>query len=191
MKRAILVNGVPACGKSTVARGLSARLGLFVFTLDTVKEPFFDELGVGDREFNRALGRASYKAIWSVVADAPDGAAAIVDAWFGFQPREVLEAHLVRAGVGETLEIWCHAPPSILAERYRERLPQRHPGHPGEAFVPELIALAERARPVDRGPRYDIDTTRPIDFDALLAWIAGHWGLPLGTTGADRALTGL
>lgn len=190
MKRAILVNGVPACGKSTVARALSARLGLFMFTLDTVKEPFFDELGVGDREFNRALGRASYKAIWSVVADAPEGATAIVDAWFGFQPREVLEAHLTRAGVGATLEIWCHAPPAVLAERYRARLPQRHPGHPGEAFVPELIALAERARPVDRGPRFDIDTTRPIDFDSLLAWIESHSGWPLGANAADRARTG-
>jgi predicted kinase len=51
MKRAVLVNGVPASGKSTVARGISVRTGWLLLILDRVKEPFFDELGIGDREF--------------------------------------------------------------------------------------------------------------------------------------------
>ncbi len=85
------------------------RTGWLLFTLDRVKEPFFDELGIGDREFNRALGRASYAAIWSLVADAPNEATVVVDAWFGFQPIEILEGHLMRAGVGATAEVWCHA----------------------------------------------------------------------------------
>lgn len=171
MKRAVLVNGVPACGKSTVARAISARTGWFLLTLDTVKEPFFDHLGLGDREFNRALGRASYQAIWSLVRDAPDGTDVIVDAWFGFQPKAVLEGHLARAGVERTAEIWCHAPPDVLAERYSARLDERHPGHPGAAFVPELIELAHRAAPVDRGPRFDLDTTVPTDMDGVMAFI--------------------
>ena len=171
MKRAVLVNGVPATGKSTVARAISARMGWIILTLDTVKEPFFDQLGLGDREFNRALGRASYHAIWSILRDAPDETTFIIDAWFGFQPREVLEAHIARAGVGATAEIWCHAPPELLGERYGSRLGERHPGHPGAAFIPELIELAKRGRPVDRGPRFDVDTTEPLDLDALIAWL--------------------
>lgn len=171
MKRAVLVNGIPATGKSTIARAISQRMGWIILTLDTVKEPFFDQLGVGDREFNRALGRASYHAIWSIIRDAPDDTTFIIDAWFGFQPREVLEAHIERAGVGATAEIWCHAPPEVLAKRYGDRLDQRHAGHPGATFIPELIELAKRAAPVDRGPRFDVDTTQATDIEAILAWL--------------------
>jgi predicted kinase len=171
MKRIVLVNGVPASGKSSVARVLADARIWPILALDSVKEPFFDHLGIGDREFNRKLGRASYKAMFSIVRDAPEGMTFILDAWFGFQPREVLEDHLVHAGVGATAEVWCHAPPQVLVERYRERLLLRHDGHPGEAFLPELDALARRAEPVRRGAMFDVDTTQPLDRERLLGWV--------------------
>lgn len=171
MKRAVLVNGVPASGKSTVARAVSAARGWPLLTLDTVKEPFFDEIGVGDREHNRALGRASYRAIWSLVADFPQGSTVVVDAWFGFQPLEVLDAHLARAGVTAVAEIYCHASPDLLAWRYEARLDERHPGHPGAAYIPELIALAGRATATGRYPLLSIETTTPLDLAAALAFV--------------------
>jgi glucokinase len=171
VKRAALVNGVPASGKSTVARGLADRLGWPLLRLDTVKEPFFDALGIGDRAFNRKLGRASSAAIWSIVADGPPGMGVVVDAWFGFEPRELLDDHLRRAGVARTAEVWCHAPAEELARRYAARLDQRHPGHPGAAFIPELIDLAKRAAPLARGPVLDVDTMRPLDIEPILDWL--------------------
>lgn len=170
-KRAILVNGIPASGKSTVSRGIADRTGWPLLTLDTVKNPFLEALGGGDREFNRTLGRASYQAIWSVVGEAPAGTTVIVDAWFGFQPRQMLEDYLRMAGVEQTAEIWCHAPGEVLAERYGARLDQRPAGHPGAAYIPELIELAKRAHPLRRGPLFDVDTTAPIDFDAITEWL--------------------
>ncbi|WP_217576445.1 ROK family protein [Mesorhizobium sp. GbtcB19] len=170
-RRAVLVNGIPASGKSTVARGISERMGWPLLALDTIKNPFLEALGGADREFNRTLGRASYAAIWSVVGEAPAGATFVVDAWFGFQRRELLEEHLARAGVGQTAEIWCHAPGEALAERYRARLDQRLPGHPGAAYIPELVELAKRAEPLRRGPLFDVDTTKPIDFEAITDWL--------------------
>ncbi|WP_430691734.1 ROK family protein [Mesorhizobium captivum] len=170
-RRAVLVNGIPASGKSTVSRGVADRMGWPLLALDTVKNPFLETLGGADREFNRTLGRASYQAIWSVVGEAPAGATFVVDAWFGFQPREVLEDHLRKAGVERTAEIWCHAPGEVLAERYGARLDQRPAGHPGAAYIPELIELAKRAEPLRRGPLFDVDTTKPIDFDAITAWL--------------------
>jgi len=170
-RRAVLVNGIPASGKSTVSRGIADRMGWPLLALDTIKNPFLEVLGGGDRLFNRTLGRASYQAIWSVVGEAPAGATFIVDAWFGFQPREVLEDHLRKAGVEQTFEIWCHAPGEVLAERYGARLDQRPAGHPGAAYIPELIELAKRAEPLRRGPLFDVDTTKPIDFDAITAWL--------------------
>src|SRR5215831_18249293 len=113
MKRVVLVNGVPASGKSTVARALSRAEGWPLLGLDTVKEAFFEHLGTGDRDYNRLLGKASYQAIFDLIADFPDNATAVVDAWFGFQPAEVLEKHLTRAGVVKIAEVWCHAPAEI------------------------------------------------------------------------------
>lgn len=170
-RRAVLVNGIPASGKSTVSRGIADRMGWPLLALDTIKNPFLEVLGGGDRLFNRTLGRASYQAIWSVVGEAPAGTTVIVDAWFGFQPREVLEDHLRKAGVEQTFEIWCHAPGEVLAERYGARLDQRPAGHPGAAYIPELIELAKRAEPLRRGPLFDVDTTKPTDFDAITAWL--------------------
>ena len=171
MKRVLLVNGVPASGKSTVARALSEAEAWPLLTLDTIKEAFFAHLGTGDRDYNRQLGKASYQAIFALIADFPPNATAVVDAWFGFQPADVLHDHLARAGIGRVAEVWCHAPGEIIGERYRTRLDERHTGHLGAAYIPELIALADTARPLGTYPLFDIDTTRPLDVAALRRWL--------------------
>lgn len=170
-KTAVLVNGVPASGKSRIARAVADRTGWPLLSLDTVKNPFLEELGGGDRAFNRTLGRASYKAIWSLVRDAPAGSAFVIDAWFGFQPRAVLDAYLETSGVECIAEIWCHAPGDVLAARYGARLDSRLPGHPGADYIPELVELSARAAPLAIGPVYDLDTTAPADLEAILAWL--------------------
>lgn len=169
MKRAVLVNGVPASGKSTVARLISARFGWPILTLDAIKEPFFGELGAVDRAGNRALGRASYRAIFNLIADFPEGGTTIVDAWFGFQPIEVLEGHLAHAGVSDVREVWCHAPPEIIGARYAARVAGRPAGHPGMEYVPELIALAARAGPTGRFACVSVETVGAIA--ATAAWL--------------------
>jgi glucokinase len=167
MKKAILVNGLPASGKSTVARAISHTKGWPLLTLDTIKEAFFAHLGTGDREYNRKLGRGSYQAIFALT----DGATVVVDAWFGFQPFEVLQGHLAHAGITRAVEIWCHAPGEVLGERYRSRSEQRHAGHLGASYVPELIELAKRAQPLGRFPLFKVDTTRPLEMPVLAAWL--------------------
>jgi glucokinase len=174
-RRAVLVNGVPASGKSQVARALSAVTGWHVLALDTVKTPFLAELAPVDRLQNRTLGRASYAALFDLIADMPPGSTAIIDAWFGFQPPDLLEAHLARAGVADTLEIWCTAPPDTVGARYAARAGTRPAGHPGLEYVPELVALARRAAPNGRGPVLTVDTTVPADAAAIAAWIAQAW----------------
>jgi glucokinase len=171
MKRVVLVNGVPASGKSTVARAIAEAKGWPLLTLDTVKEALFAHLGTGDRDHNRLLGKASYQAIFALVGDFPAGATAVVDAWFGFQPPQLLDEHLARAGVGKVIEVWCHAPAEIIGERYRARLGQRHAGHLGESYVPELVELARRARPLGTNPVFETDTTRSLDLAALEVWL--------------------
>lgn len=171
MKRVVLANGVPASGKSTVARAIAKAKGWPLLTLDTVKEAFFAHLGTGDRDYSRLLGKASYQAIFALIKDFPDGTTAIVDAWFGFQPVEVLQGHLANAGIGQVAEIWCHASPEQIGERYRARLKKRSSGHLGASYIPELIELARGAKPLGTYPLFDVDTEWPLDLPALEKWL--------------------
>lgn len=166
-KRLVLVNGVPASGKSSVARGLSVLTGWPVLALDTVKEPFLGEIGGVDRPFNRKLGRASMAAMFAIVAEAPPGASFILDAWFGFQPRDWLDGLLAASGVEDITEIWCSTDPELIGARYAARAADRPAGHPGLDYVPELVALAGRARPLGMARLIEVDTGRPVDIDAL------------------------
>lgn len=170
-KRVVLVNGVPASGKSRVARALADSTGWPILALDTIKAPFLAALPPGDRQFNRTLGRASYDAIFDTLAAAPPGSTFIVDAWFGFQPVEVLEDGLTRAGAAKRAELWCHAPPGTVGARYAARVPARPRGHPGAEYVPELVQLAGRAKPTGLAPYLDIETTGPLDLDRLARWL--------------------
>ncbi|MEQ5872237.1 AAA family ATPase [Sagittula sp. NFXS13] len=163
----IIVNGVPASGKSTVSRyivsGLLARdLGAVPLGLDTIKEALYPELGIGDREHNRMLGRASYAAIFNTIAEFPDELVPVVDAWHGFQPRSVLEAHLTAARVSKVIEVWCSVSPEVARRRYLQR--DRHPGHPPASYADELKDLASKARAFgDLGPVIQVDTETPPD----------------------------
>jgi glucokinase len=168
-RTAILVNGVPASGKSTVSRRIADELSLPLLALDTVKEALFAELGTGDRLHNRQFGRASYGAIWALVGAFPARSAVVVDAWFGFQPLDLLQCHLERAGVTRSVEVWCTAPPDIVAQRYAGRARLRQTGHLGLDYVPELRELAARARPLGIGPVVSVETSLPSTlFEA--AW---------------------
>jgi glucokinase len=170
-KRAILVNGVPASGKSGVARAISDATGFPVLALDTIKNPFLIELPPGDRLFNRTLGRASYAAIFDLMRAAPAGSTFIIDAWFGFMPPEILTEGLARAGIDLAVEIWCAAPPETVGARYAARLGQRPAGHPGAEYVPELIALATRAKPLNIGAGFTVDTTAPLPLGQVVNWL--------------------
>ena len=168
MRRAVLVNGVPASGKSTITRalvnGMTARgISVVPLALDTVKEGLFKHIGIGDREHNRMLGRASYQAIFESIADFPDGLLPVIDAWHGFQPPEVLRSHLNRAKIACVVEVWVAVPPDVAADRYRNRV--RAPGHLPGSYADELFELAGRAKAMAFGPVIRIDGTAPAPPD--------------------------
>lgn len=153
MKTAILVNGVPASGKSTLAARLVAHLhaqgvAAVPFELDTVKEALFDHVGTGDRDHNRMLGRASYRAILDTIGAFPSSLVPVIDAWHGFQPSGFVREHIERAGIERVLEVWCEVEPERAGRRYRDRSTTRREGHPPAAYADELVLLAARARPL-------------------------------------------
>lgn len=171
-KRVILINGIPASGKSSLAVELSACTGWLALSLDGIKNPFLQRLEGVDRAFNRVLGQASYQVIWSIVGDAPQGSTFIIDAWFGFQPKALLIDYLQQAGVSQVVEVWCQISAERAAARYQARLGERLPGHLGAEYIPELKILADKAQPLELGPVYYCDQEKPVDINAINSWIA-------------------
>lgn len=178
MRQALLINGVPASGKSTIATGLIAKLTAagtpaVPLGLDTVKEALFAQIGTGDREYNRMLGRASYHAIFNSIASFPDTLLPVIDAWHGFQPREVLAGHLELARIDRVTEVWVHIAPAVAADRYRARTATRHAGHLPASYADELFLLAERATPMGFGPVITV-SGEATDLDDLAVQVQTH-----------------
>ena len=170
----IFVNGPPASGKSSIAENLAAMLNAPLLSLDTVKEALFNTLGIGDREYNRKLGRASMAVIWSVVGSLPVKSTVIIDAWLKYPPYDDLIHSLENAQVKRIVEIWCWASGDVLAQRYRERVNLRHSGHLGEEYADELKTVAEKVAPTRLGPFLEINTTdnnTMYNSDEIYKWV--------------------
>lgn len=173
-KTVILVNGIPASGKSTITHQLSATFSLPLLTIDGIKEPFMARFSDIDRTLNRQLGCAAYEVIWSIVGQSPASCVWLIDAWFGFQPREMLQRLVHQAGVEKVLEVWNHISPELAVSRYAQRLQHRLPGHPGEEYLPELAALAERAEPMRLGEVLTVNQQQSPDIEEVNQWIEQH-----------------
>lgn len=163
-KFVILVNGVPASGKSSVAHEVAEHFNFTYLSIDTIKEPFMMVTENYNRTINRALGKAAYQVIWDIVAQSPHHNSFVIDAWFGFQPREDLLEYLNRSGVTHVLEIWNSISGETAMQRYKKRIPYRSDKHPKEEYLPELSILAEKAKPMMVSDVITVDQDKTIDM---------------------------
>ena len=170
---AILVNGLPAAGKTTLARVLARQLGLPLFSKDTIKEAHADVLGTEragwqQRRWNKAIGAAASETLWALLADAPAGA--VLESTWPAGVRHFVVQGLARAGNPPAAEIWCDTP----LETARQRFEARHPRHPihGDLLTDDEWEFWRRtAMPLAVGPILRVDTTRPVDAQAITDWV--------------------
>ncbi|ATA19568.1 hypothetical protein EDC48_12088 [Gibbsiella quercinecans] len=175
MKKLILVNGIPASGKSSVSRIIAERFNIPVLSIDEIKEPFMVQFSeIIDRPLNRKLGYAAYESMFNIVKIAPPDSVFILDAWFGFREKSVLADYLELCGAKKTIEIWNKISPERVADRYKSRCTRRVKGHPGEEYIPELMRLAHKAQPMGIGDIYTVDQDAEIDNEGLILWVSNH-----------------
>ncbi len=127
----IIIAGMPATGKSTVAAAVSEAFGYPVIAKDELKEGLFDVLGFESYAQKRALDHAANEELLRVVrALMRAGASAIIDNNFdtagGEKLREAIEEYSPNC-----VTVFLSADPQTLYERYvkRDREHLRHLGH--------------------------------------------------------------
>jgi predicted kinase len=162
-RAAVVVNGPPGSGKTTLAAPLAAALGLPLLAKDAVKETLLDELGYADRAASRRIGAASGEVLWTVLGGCPDGA--VVESWLAPSLRAVVRAGLERAGIERVVEVWCACPPEVARRRYAARA--RHPGHFDAELLDDLDEVLAGAEPLGLGPVLEVPTDRPVDVAAV------------------------
>lgn len=155
----VLVGGWPASGKSTLATGLAAELGLPLLAKDEIKEALADALGapatVAD---SQRLGRAAVLALLRVAASYPG---AVLDStWFDYTRP------LVAQLPGDLVEVRCLVPRNVARARYYARAAHRHAGHLDTAR--DETELWGRPAPVlGLAGLVEVDTTGPVDVRAV------------------------
>ncbi|MEY9848310.1 putative kinase [Streptacidiphilus sp. BW17] len=170
---AVLVNGLPGAGKTTVATELSRELRLPLFSKDVIKEIHAELLGshaigYSQRGWNSALGAAASTTMWALLAQAPAGA--VLESSWRADVRELVVQGLAGAPRLRAVEVWCEVPLQVARDRLEARLP-RHPIHgelPGDT---EWQSWRELARPLAVGPVLRVDTTAPVDIAVIAAWV--------------------
>lgn len=175
----ILVAGVPATGKTTMARHLSQALNAPVFSKDAIKETLYDTVGFASRAQKVKLGEAAFAMMIQAADEClAHGLPVILENNFETDTNPDLRGMLARRGC-PVLTVMMTGDWEAIHARFlkRNESPERHRGHvvndrypegtgpsaPAPAMTLESFVRAFHGRGMDRppvdGPCVVVDTT--------------------------------
>ena len=135
----ILVTGIPAAGKSTMAEVLSERLKLPVISKDTIKELLFDNVGFQSRTEKVNLGIASMEIMYYAAGQLMKaGQPFILENNFEYSSEYGIK-NLIEKYQYSALTITLTGDYNVIYQRFleRENSPDRHRGHVVNDCYPE------------------------------------------------------
>ena len=171
----ILVTGIPASGKSTMAAYLMRELGIPMLSKDEIKEKLFDTLGFSSREEKNRLGKAAAEMMFDFGARClACGQSVILENNFEHASRPGLERMLASCDC-RILTVVMTGDMRAIYERFvmRNRDPVRHRGHVVNDCYPEKTGVLTYPEP----PAYEVFaesmqkrgmTQMPVESDCIV-----------------------
>jgi predicted kinase len=135
--RIILITGLPATGKTTLARTLAPRYRLPLIAKDLIKEPLLDVLGASDAAPSRRLSEASFAILFAIARELhAAGTDMLLEGNFRRGEHEqALRTSLPVWTSGHAVtsfaQVLCKVDEAERVSRLSRRRddPSRHPGH--------------------------------------------------------------
>jgi predicted kinase len=172
----VIINGLPASGKSTLAAYLSKELHLPLFAKDDFKELLADATGFLDHENTKKLGKAGYLILFLIAERCIRNNISLIIEGNFTSGKEIQNfiSRLKNLGV-DVYEILCYAQGQILVDRFLNR--KRHPVHHSQneaeysAYVETL--RAEKIESLSIGKCIEVDTSDPskIEYKKIIELI--------------------
>ena len=172
-----LVTGLPASGKTTLARALARALQVPLLSKDAIKEPLLDALGAADRAASRVLSDVSFAVLFALADEhlAVTGAVVLEGNFRPGEHERAVQALLTGHAPMTCTQVLCRVPEPLRLVRLQARggVGARHPGHQDAAWVARSDRSADAFLNM-AGPRlvHDGGVTEPATGCALIRSLA-------------------
>ena len=156
-----LVTGLPATGKTTLARALARALQVPLLSKDAIKEPLLDALGASDRAASRHLSDISFALLFALADEhlAVTGAVVLDGNFRPGEHEQAVQGLLARHVPMSCTQVLCRVAEPLRQERLQARAGDgtRHPGHQDAAWVAQAHGSADAFLAIE-GPRFVLCT---------------------------------
>jgi len=171
MKKLIVILGDLASGKSTLADRLKEENHFLCFKKDQYKEMLCDKLGFSNREENLRISHLTMDTIlFSCEVAMGSDIDIILEANFHASELKSLQA-LIKKHQYRAIFLCLTADTQILFERFKSRVPTRHPAHLSMGLHRDFAAFSHYinvGRKEVKGLAYHLFDTSHISDDELL-----------------------
>lgn len=173
VQRYVIVTGIPASGKTTVAHAVATALGLALLDKDEILESLFTSQGIGDGQWRTQFSRAADDALQE---KARSSGGAVIASWWRHPASRAdtgTPVEWLSSLPGVLLELHCLCSPEVAAERFLSR--KRHGGHLDHLKThAELLASFRKQAalgPLNLGRVISVNTEQSLDLPTLLTEI--------------------